>query len=179
MTETRIRIAAPIRRVTASSGRMILHQLPEQAPQPVVEDSTVAIQTLDSIEAKLTQISNLIETRFAELGEQVALVASDVAKQVLRSDPELIQQRVVEFAQQTLQHPKAKTPATMHVHPECMETLEHWLAETGHGSIDLQADATLEPGDCRVEFDDKGLFASLDSLIEKITENQLADASTR
>ena len=151
---------APIARDTAADNT---HQAAPPATE--CETSTAAVQTLAAMNAQLTLLDQTLKDELASIGAHLVAAATQIAKEALGSDNALVEERVAHFADVLLRKIPSDRSAVFYVHPSCVATLSDWMSRQQDAAMTIQPDATVEPGDCRIESDDKGFLASLDSFL--------------
>lgn len=142
---------------------------PAAKPSVVVaEDGSkqTALDTLASIHQTLQGLSATRQSEFSAIGAQLVAAAKQIAREALGSESSLIDERVTHFADVLLRQIHPTQPAVFYVNPECISALKNWLEQSEGGELEIQADATVPPGDCRIELDDKGFLASLESFLD-------------
>ncbi|QDV86358.1 FliH/SctL family protein [Planctomycetes bacterium TBK1r] len=125
-----------------------------------------ALKTLQSIEQQLQHLDAKLNEEFSSIGVQLTAAATQLAKQALGSDSSLVEERVAHFANILLRQVHPSQSAVIFVNPDCVTPLESWLSQVEYEAIEIQADATVQPGDCRIESNGKGFLASLESFLD-------------
>lgn len=137
-------------------------------PVPDSEQSlaTDALRTLDSIAQQIRDLDAKLECELASVGVQLVAAATQIAREALGSDNALLEERVAHFAETLLRQIRPDQSATFFVNPSCMASLQAWMSASDHPPITILPDATVPPGDCRIETNDKGFLASLESFLD-------------
>ncbi len=130
------------------------------------EIAASALKTLQSIEQQLQHLDAKLDQEFSSIGVQLTAAATQLAKQALGSDSSLVEERVAHFANILLRQVHPSQSAVIFVNPDCVTPLESWLSQVEYEAIEIQADATVPPGDCRIESNGKGFLASLESFLD-------------
>ncbi|QDV45552.1 flagellar assembly protein H [Stieleria neptunia] len=130
------------------------------------ESAASALKTLQSIEQQLQHLDAKLDEEFSSIGVQLTAAATQLAKQALGSDSSLVEERVAHFANILLRQVHPSQSAVIFVNPDCVTPLESWLSQVEYEAIEIQADATVQPGDCRIESNGKGFLASLESFLD-------------
>ncbi|WP_182868010.1 FliH/SctL family protein [Rhodopirellula sp. JC639] len=125
-----------------------------------------ALKTLQSIEQQLNLLDAKLEEEFSTIGVQLTAAATQIAKQALGSDSALVEERVAHFANLLLRQVHPSQSAVIYVNPDCVVSLQSWLSQVDYEAIEIQGDATVQPGDCRIESNGKGFLASLESFLD-------------
>ncbi|MCA9136748.1 MAG: hypothetical protein KDB00_08315 [Planctomycetales bacterium] len=132
----------------------------------VVAAQQVALETLAAIDQKIQSLAANRQDDFSAVGAQLVAAATQIAREALGSENSLIEQRVTHFADVLLRQIHPKQSAVFFVNPDCVAILKNWIDQSEVSDIEIQADATVPPGDCRIELDDKGFLASLESFLD-------------
>ncbi|QEF97632.1 flagellar assembly protein H [Stieleria maiorica] len=130
------------------------------------EAAAAALKTLHSIEQKLKLLDARLDEELSTIGVQLTAAATQIAKQALGSDNALVEERVAHFANLLLRQVHPSQSAVIYVHPDYVVSLQSWLSQIDYEAIEIQGDATVQPGDCRIESNGKGFLASLDSFLD-------------
>lgn len=139
--------------------------LPTERPQ-VDELALTAKRTLEAIHQNLSVLDQRVQDEIDSVGARVLAVATKIAKEALNSDDTLIEERVSHFASVLIGQLKPNQSAVLFVNPVCANYLYQWMSDSDHAEIEIQSDSTVQPGDCRIELDDKGFLASLDAFLD-------------
>lgn len=129
-----------------------------------------ALQTLETIGVRMSQIESGIQTWMQELREHSVCIAIDIAKAVLQTDDELIETRVRQFADFSLESIPSTRLTAVCVHPDCADTIRDWIQSSELGELEIRSDPRIDPGDCRLESGDAGVMATLESCFHSVVE---------
>jgi flagellar biosynthesis/type III secretory pathway protein FliH len=152
-------------KISTPHGRVVQSTI--QAEPVVDEAATIAAkQTMDAISNRLGFLEQHIQHELSSVQSKIIAVATEIAKEALGSDRDLIEQRVAHFADVLLKQIQPTKQTVIYVNVSCIHSLTRLLSESDRAKIEIQADSTIEPGDCRIETDGKGFLASLDSYLD-------------
>lgn len=151
-------------KISTSHGRVVQSTI--QAEPVVDEAATIAAkQMMDAISNRLSSLEQHIQHELSSVQSKIISVATEIAK-ALGSDQDLIEQRVAHFADVLLKQIQPTKQTVIYVNASCIHSVTRLLSESDRTQILIQADSTIEPGDCRIETDGKGFLASLDSYLD-------------
>ena len=142
------------------------------------EQVQAAKNTLDSIADQFVQLNELIRGQVEAFKTKTANVAIRIAKEAVGSDETLVEQRVTHFANILTHQIPNQQNVTLFVHPSCLERINQWAAELGRDELVIQADGTVQPGDCRIEINENGLLASIDAYLEAAANRYLSQGQS-
>jgi len=170
MPVIKIPFNASLTNVSVPRGNVTLCQVRESAS---TDRDTFALEqkTLAAFGKQLAEIQRAMQVQNESIHSLVTKVATAIAGEALGSDNELVEQRVIHFAEVLMQQVPAESAAATFVHPDCLDTLKRWATEAGLEQLEIRSDANLTPGDCRVEVGGKGLVASLESFLAAAAKN--------
>ncbi|MEM6470749.1 MAG: FliH/SctL family protein [Planctomycetota bacterium] len=169
MVTIRVPFKRPVASVSTPNGSVVAAPSPTPNAEAEQLRSDRALKTLEGIAAIVQSMAEEQDRQFSEAKQQLALAAIEVCRQVLGEDSELLQQRVQHFVDLAIQENAAHrstTSLTAFVHPTCVSMIQNWTLEHEMTNLHCKPDATLAPGDCRVESEGKGIAASLDAFLE-------------
>lgn len=142
----------------------------DSAAEQKVDDQ--AIGALNAIARRLGEMQETHASERRDLSDQVSQAATEIARAVL-NDQELVQQRSLQFVQIAIEQLQATVSKTAYVHPTCVETIQSWIDQSDMELLEVAADDSVEPGDCRIDCGDRGVTATLDALLESmLTQSQ-------
>ena len=171
--------------VSTSHGRITVgktHDTASSLPQsnanavanPNDKIASAARRTLDTISAQLQRLDVENRNQVAAAEALIVAAATQIAKEALNSENTLIEERVSHFAEVLLRQNHPNQSPVLFVNPDCVDYLNMWLSESKHPPIEIQADAAVQPGDCRIELDDKGFLASLESFLDAAAKRSVS-----
>lgn len=137
-----------------------------------------AIATLSALQTQVQTVETTVQRWMQELHEQSVSLAIEIAKTVLQSDNELIEQRVEQFANLSTQSIPRTEISSITVHPSCEKHIREWIAQSGLQDIDVRSRPSVPAGDCLVESGDTGVMAALDSCFETVLEQLVREPRT-
>jgi flagellar biosynthesis/type III secretory pathway protein FliH len=161
--------------VSVPGGRVQVQQHPAASPLPVKNFDAEAMAALRCLPQRLAEIESMLRDRLDLLQEQIARIAVKVARNVLNDDQVLIQKRVEKYVQIAFDQSPKFVPQTIHVHPDCAAAINDWVEKTGNQTIEVKADMTIAPGDCRVDSSASGIALMLDAYLDAVFEQLNAD----
>lgn len=164
MSTFRLQFDPSLRSVMPMRGTVTVGEVPT-SPAASRNYEADALRTLNALGKKIAHLENDFHRQFAQMKESLVKLAVDVARGVLSEDPELVQQRVRRFVEIACEEMQPVVPDTVYVHPECVAAIVQWKTGCDPLNFDVQPDATLAPGDCRIERDNKGMVATLDAFL--------------
>ena len=158
--------------ISSRDGRTIYTQrapsiTPTLAPTPP-DHSEIAAQTISRIEDQLSHLRGLIEQQLSQIRTQTLELATSICEAVLNESVESVEKRATHFVSVALQEIAPEVPATIYVHPDCLETISEWLEGIGEHQWHPASDPSVKAGDCRIEMAAGGVSATLDDFIESL-----------
>lgn len=165
----------------AVTSKLVGARVQKDEPKPAESEAEPDSNTPDP--EHLAAIDIAIKQAQAELSSQNQLLQStaakfalEIAKVVLGSTDELIEQRLQQNVLRVMQRPDATT-AKLYVHSTYRESIQQWLTDSSKAQlpevdIEILVDDDLIPGDCRVDFGQSGRLASLEEQL-KLVESRL------
>ncbi|MEL6107455.1 MAG: FliH/SctL family protein [Planctomycetota bacterium] len=167
MFEFRIQFDAPPTGVTTPVGRVTTANA---APDlKAVVDHAAAVQTVDKVLLKVSEIERVTQQRIARWNQQVIALATQIAQAVVRMDDDFVQERVCQYVAAALDQLPDVHPEAIVVHPSCASSVRDWIQQSPHGELTVREDPSITPGDCVVESDASSVAAMLDAHLEAIT----------
>ena len=174
-TSFQVQFEIPLVSVSAMGALVVAENLTREAlalddvesgPDLAAEE---LVQTIQSIEAKLAAISETIQAQNQSVVAAATEYGLEIVRLLLQNDDELIEKRLLRYVEIGLAQndPEAGEPQ-IYVHSECLEGLKTWMAAAGKLNLELHADDSILPGDCRIEVGETGLLASVESQLELI-----------
>jgi flagellar biosynthesis/type III secretory pathway protein FliH len=154
--------------ISAPNGRLTIVEAPKVSAAPIKTYDAEAFAAIDCISAKLTELEDLLERRIDLMKQQISSLAIDVARAVVSDEELLIQKRVQSFVQAAFDQQHPSIPRTISVHPECLAPIQRWLQQGSHSGIEIKEDASILPGDCRIESGETGVAATLDAFLDLV-----------
>lgn len=132
-----------------------------------------ALQTLERLGGEIARVEATIERQFEMLRDELTTTAIEIARTVLHSEKELIDDQVREFVKvgiESLSDASSSVSAikAVCVHPDCVPTVSDWIAESDLKQYEIVPDASVPVGDCRIDAGDTGALVSLESLLSVI-----------
>ena len=134
--------------------------IPKPTGNPVDEYQIASV--FESIGQQLSQLIDLVRNQNRTIESKAADYATEIVQSILQLDDELVQKRVQRYIELAFDNVGNNHSATVFVHPRLRGTLDSWASENQFLEMVIEADSSLAEGDCRLEFDDSGLLASLD-----------------
>jgi flagellar biosynthesis/type III secretory pathway protein FliH len=164
--------------VSAPRGRVTTARIsaPAAPADPPADDFSEERQTLAALGRQLLEVQRTVQSQTEQVQQLVTKVAAAIAAEALGGDDELLDRRVVHYADLLMQQLEPKQSATAFVHPKCVETLTRWADETTRQQLEIRPDGNLAAGDCRIEVGGKGLVASLESFLAAAAESDVWNA---
>lgn len=138
----------------------------ESASSPT--EQTLLLQTAKSIESRLNRIDQIIQSQNQLISNAAVEYAIEISKTILQSDDELIKKRIAIYVDQALKNTEPTGPARIFVHSQFTQNIESWISQETELQFVVAADDALPAGDCRIEFGEVGLLASLTHQLELI-----------
>lgn len=135
------------------------------------------VATAKAIEESVLRIRTTIESQQNQIETFALAFATEFVRTVLGTVDELIQQRLERAVSLALEDVDSELPPKVFVHPSCLQHIQAWLSSNTEFEIEVLPDEALIAGDCRVEFGNEGLLASLDSQLELIQTKLLRSIS--
>lgn len=144
--------------------------------EPVADPmESAAFQSLQAIHQNLQTLDERLNQELANLRPHLISAARQIACEAIGSEDELVEKQVVHFAEILIRQIRPTSNVVFFVNPRCIAYLTAWLARSDQSDLAVQPDASVAPGDCRIESGDKGLLASLESFLhEAATKTDLA-----
>jgi flagellar assembly protein FliH len=189
---------AYLARVRGEAAKIIADARDEAArlkKQATEEGKQTALKAVEAslrgrAEEKLQSVLQAISQAAAEIGrardtwqkqweEQAIRLAVAIAERIIRREIATNPQITLELLRETLQLAAGSPQLTIRLHPQDCETLgaqADSLAKrlAGLATVEVVPDATLTPGGCRIETAQGSIDASLETQLERIT-NELTD----
>jgi flagellar biosynthesis/type III secretory pathway protein FliH len=137
-------------------------QASESANQQALKTLGKIAQCLADLEAADTQLAK-------QVGERIHQAATQIA-QTLLNDATLFQDRSLKFVQIALEQIDSPGAKVAYVHPSCLTTIENWIVQANIPSLSVAQDASVLPGDCRIDCGDTGVAATLDAFFECLSQ---------
>lgn len=168
-----VKIEIPFKQTPTSieSIRGTVTTVVTEAPaEPAAPDQPDAAHTLGAMASQIQQLDQIMKAKVEMIGSQVRTIAMELAHQALSGDDDLVQLRVQQFAEtllaeSSLEGHQQQSPVKLFAHPSCIVTLRQWCEQTERNDLSVFPDASLAPGDARVEVGSTGLLAALTELL--------------
>ena len=136
--------------------------------EPVADPmESAAMRSLQAIHQNLQTLDDRLNQELANLRSHLVSAARHIACEAIGSEDELVEKQVVHFAEILIGQMQPSSDVVFFVNPRCIAYLTAWLARSDRSDLAVQPDASVDPGDCRIESGDKGLLASLDSFLHE------------
>ena len=134
-----------------------------------------------AIAAVFDKLSKPIEDMDTEVGEQLARLATAVAKQVIRRELRMDPAQVIAVMRETVSLlPAAERQVRIHVHPEDAAVIRECLAAPGGDRAwSLLEDPVMTRGGCLVTTDTAQIDARLESRIAAVASSMFGDERAR
>lgn len=129
-----------------------------------------AITTLSALRTQIQTAETTVQRWMQELHEQSVSLAIEIAKTVLQSDDQLIEQRIEQFAKLSTESLPRTEISSITVHPSCEKHIRAWIAQSDLRDVDVRSRASVPAGDCLVESGDTGVMAALDSCFDTVLD---------
>ena len=166
MQELNVYFEHPPKSFVASGASLRLTHIVDAAGVKYEAEAVAALrQTIN----KMDHIENEIQQRLDKIEGKIVDVAANIAEGVLNEDRDLIDERVQRFLELSMQQMLPLKVRSVYLHPSCHSAVESWLEKTSESSIEIFEDASILPGDCRVECDETGIVARLDNYLQAAT----------
>jgi hypothetical protein len=123
------------------------------------------LQVVESISSQLFDIKNTVLQQNAQVKSVAAAYAMEMIRAIFQQDEPTILERIERYIELSLADNRFNTSPTVYVHPLVLE----------HVSEYFTGDKDLPRTDCRVEFEDNGLIASLEQQLN-LMETKLNQA---
>ncbi|OYP32290.1 FliH/SctL family protein [Rhodopirellula sp. MGV] len=124
------------------------------------------VNSIDVMTAAIAELQQSRKEQFEQIEAKLISTACQIAREALGDDHELIATRVKHFTDCLLSELQSSKDAVIFVHPTVVNALAENETLRQHDAIDIVSDTTVQPGDCRVEIEGKGLLASLDAFLD-------------
>ncbi|MEM8736046.1 MAG: FliH/SctL family protein, partial [Planctomycetota bacterium] len=125
----------------------------------------------------LQGLANKLDSHYAEVSAQVAAMRESYASGVIEltrvlvgTESELVNQRLQRFLDTAFEAIQPDKCVRIIVHPEQQAMIAEWLQASGRTEFELQVDAGLAPGDCRIDGESSGFSATLDAFLDRARE---------
>ena len=134
-----------------------------------------------AIAAVFDKLSKPLEDMDTEVGEQLARLATAVAKQVIRRELRMDPAQVIAVMRETVSLlPAAARQVRIHVHPEDAAVIRECLAAPGGDRAwSLLEDPVMTRGGCLVTTDTAQIDARLESRIAAVASSMFGDERAR
>lgn len=134
-----------------------------------------------AIAAVFDKLSKPLEDMDTEVGEQLARLATAVAKQVIRRELRMDPAQVIAVMRETVSLlPAAARQVRIHVHPEDAAVIRECLAAPGGDRAwSLLEDPVMTRGGCLVTTDTAQIDARLESRIAAVVSSMFGDERAR
>mgnify|MGYP001794534826 CR=1 FL=1 len=154
----------PPSNISASHGRVT--QVTRDVDAAEAQAASDALRAMQSIENELQAIHETMHHACEDAQTRVMSAAIRIAKEALGSENDLIEQQVTHFADVLMQQLQPAPGAVAFVHPSCLQSMQQWKLNQKIPALEIQGDASVAAGDCRIEVNGKGLLASLDAFLD-------------
>jgi flagellar biosynthesis/type III secretory pathway protein FliH len=131
--------------------------------------SQQALETLEKISRQLADLKGADTQAIHQVGERIHQATIQIA-QALLNDSSLLQDRSLKFVQIALEQIESPASKVAYVNPSCLTTIENWIAEANIQSLSVAGDASVLPGDCRMDCGDTGVAATLDAYFDCLSQ---------
>ena len=139
--------------------------------QQLAEERHAIVELIKAVDEKVLRVQNSIAEQTKALRSTAFEYAFEILRDVLQNDCELSTARLQSYlsvAFEDGQPDLAKGAPLLLVHPSMLSVAQEWIAEHSLAGIEVDDANDLVPGDCRIEINDTGLFASLDAQLQLI-----------
>jgi len=140
----------------------------ESESQQGPDENAWLLEMARSIENQLRQIEQAIHSQNQLIAKAAGEYAVEITQAILQQDDELIQKRITRYVELALPDTNGPNQICLFVHSQRVPAIESWLKQNSDSPIEVAADDALPDGDCRFEFGESGLLASLDFQMERI-----------
>ena len=168
MSEFRLNFKTPLTSVSAPG---VVTTALEDDSKALAQRDADAFTALTAAQTSLAKIEQGLTVRLDSMNSAVTDMAINVARYVFNSDQELISKRATEFVSAAFAELHPSVPNAVFVHPDCVATIEGWMAKSGEGPFAIHGDESILPGDCRIESGTQGVMADLDALLDSVVEH--------
>jgi flagellar biosynthesis/type III secretory pathway protein FliH len=142
----------------------------EEPPKP-----DAILQVVESISSQLFDIKNTVLQQNAQVKSVAAAYAMEMIRAIFQQDEPTILERIERYIELSLADNRFNTSPTVYVHPLVLEHVSEYFTGVENFDGQLEADKDLPRTDCRVEFEDNGLIASLEQQLN-LMETKLNQA---
>ena len=135
------------------------------------EQRCAMIDLIQAMDAKVSDIQNTIAENTKALRSTAFEYAFEILHNVLQNDSALSTARLqsyLDVAFEEGQPDLANGVPRLLVHNSMLPIARKWISEHSLAGIEVDAANDLVAGDCRIEINDTGLFASLDAQMQLI-----------
>lgn len=172
MTNFKLKFNAPVVSLALCSplGRM---RIEDSGALPDLESNRLnseALLILRQISQRLDALESELQAQLQHQQREILSKAAEIAQMIVQSDEILIQSQLENFVRSCLGTIPATTPRSVHVHPDYVTPIQIWLKQFGSEPITVHPDASLAPGDCRVESAEGGVAATLEAFLETLPQ---------
>lgn len=169
MHKLQVQLSQPLVSV-ASRHRVSFVDVPENdnfGQEPPQKDLVLEVAT--QICSQLSNIQRAISQQNAQVQSAAATYAIEMVRMLMQKDDEVLIARVQHYIEMALQEAGETEVPLVYVNPMLVDSVREHLAVEGSESIQVEAESTLAKEDCRVEFKDNGLIASLEHQMQVVT----------
>lgn len=133
------------------------------------------LEVAKSIQSQLAKIQQTIAQQQSQVQTAATTYSIEMLRMLLQKDDELMTARVQRYIDLALAESATEDIPTVYVHPFYLESITEYLSKAEANQCVIESDPGLPKTDCRVEFNDNGLIASLDHQMNLVV-NRLTQA---
>ena len=174
MSTFNIQFTQPLTNVATERSRVDLRVQSNPADTSSLTQEQLAVQSqLGQLTSEISQTLQRMEAKLIDQDRRVISSAIEfstlILRELLQQDDELLEKRILRQLELALESPNVDASQVLFVSPAQATLVANWLAEN-NVPLQLETDSFMQPGDFRIELNERGLASDLDSQLRLIAD---------